>query len=98
MNEISRWITNEEWKIENQRTNIEVGDVLLTIVGSIGRSAVVQNNNHFALQRSVAVIKPCLINPLYLMHIVQSPQIQNGSLTIVKGQLKKEYILMHFLL
>ena len=60
MNEISRWITNEEWKIENQRTNIEVGDVLLTIVGSIGRSAVVQNNNHFALQRSVAVIKPCL--------------------------------------
>lgn len=48
MNEISRWITNEEWKIENQRTNIEVGDVLLTIVGSIGRSAVVQNNNHFA--------------------------------------------------
>ena len=24
MNEISRWITNEEWKIENQRTNIEV--------------------------------------------------------------------------
>ena len=63
MNEISRWITNEEWKIENQRTNIEVGDVLLTIVGSIGRSAVVQNNNHFALQRSVAVIKPYLINP-----------------------------------
>ena len=60
MNEISRWITNEEWKIENQRTNIEVGDVLLTIVGSIGRSAVVQNSNHFALQRSVAVIKPCL--------------------------------------
>lgn len=58
MNEISRWITNEEWKIENQRTNIEVGDVLLTIVGSIGRSAVVQNSNHFALQRSVAVIKP----------------------------------------
>ena len=49
MNEISRWITNEEWKIENQRTNIEVGDVLLTIVGSIGRSAVVQNNNHFLL-------------------------------------------------
>ena len=47
MNEISRWITNEEWKIENQRTNIEVGDVLLTIVGSIGRSAVVQEQRPF---------------------------------------------------
>ena len=89
MNEISRWITNEEWKIENQRTNIEVGDVLLTIVGSIGRSAVVQNNNHFALQRSVAVIKPCLINPLYLMHIVQSPQIQKWLTDNSKGTAQK---------
>ena len=89
MNEISRWITNEEWKIENKRTNIEVGDVLLTIVGSIGRSAVVQNNNHFALQRSVAVIKPCLINPLYLMHIVQSPQIQKWLTDNSKGTAQK---------
>ena len=89
MNEISRWITNEEWKIENQRTNIEVGDVLLTIVGSIGRSAVVQNNNHFALQRSVAVIKPCLINPLYLMHIIQSPQIQKWLTDNSKGTAQK---------
>ena len=89
MNEISRWITNEEWKIENKRTNIEVGDVLLTIVGSIGRSAVVQNNNHFALQRSVAVIKPCLINPLYLMHIFQSPQIQKWLTDNSKGTAQK---------
>ena len=89
MNEISRCITNKEWKIENQRTNIEVGDVLLTIVGSIGRSAVVQNSNHFALQRSVAVIKPCLINPLYLMHIVQSPQIQKWLTDNSKGTAQK---------
>lgn len=70
-------------------TYIEVGDVLLTIVGSIGRSAVVQNNNHFALQRSVAVIKPCLINPLYLMHIVQSPQIQKWLTDNSKGTAQK---------
>ena len=88
-NEISRWITNEEWEIENQRTNIEIGDVLLTIVGSIGRSAVVQNNYHFALQRSVAVIKPCLINPLYLMYIVQSPQIQKWLTDNSKGTAQK---------
>lgn len=62
---------------------------MLTIVGSIGRSAVVQNNNHFALQRSVAVIKPCLINPLYLMHIVQSPQIQKWLTDNSKGTAQK---------
>ena len=72
----TRWITNEEWEVENQRTNIEMGDVLLTIVGSIGRSAVVETKENFALQRSVAVIKPCFISPFYLMRIFQAPQIK----------------------
>ena len=89
INEASRWITNEEWESENQRTHIELGDVLLTIVGSIGRSAVVQNDKHFALQRSVAIIKPCLINPLYLMHIVQTPQIQKWLNDNSKGTAQK---------
>ena len=85
----SRWITNEEWIIENQRTHIELGDVLLTIVGTIGRSAVVQTDKNFALQRSVAVIKPCLINSFYLMHIVQAPQIQKWLLDNSKGTAQK---------
>ena len=71
---------------------------MLTIVGSIGRSAIVQTDKHFALQRSVAVIKPCLINSLYLMYILQAPQIQNGSMIIVKEQRKQESILICFLM
>ena len=85
----SRWITNEEWIIENQRTHIEFGDVLLTIVGTIGRSAVVQTDKKFALQRSVAVIKPCLINAFFLMHICQAPQIQKWLLDNSKGTAQK---------
>ena len=89
INDVSRWITNEEWEVENQRTHIEVGDVLLTIVGSIGRSAIVQTDKHFALQRSVAVIKPCLINSLYLMYILQAPQIQKWLNDNSKGTAQK---------
>ncbi len=89
INNALRWITNEEWEIENQRTDIEIGDVLLTIVGSIGRSAVVETNEHFALQRSVAVIKPCLISPFYLMRIFQAPQIQKWINDNSKGTAQK---------
>ncbi len=85
----TRWITNKEWEIENQRTNIEMGDVLLTIVGSIGRSAVVETKEHFALQRSVAVIKPCFIIPFYLMHIFQAPQIKKWLNDNSKGTAQK---------
>lgn len=54
----SRWVTEEQWKLEDKKIHIERGDVLLTIVGTIGRTAVVGNFERFMLQRSVCVIKP----------------------------------------
>ena len=85
----TRWLTKAEWEIENQRTNIEFGDVLLTIVGSLGRSAVVETNESFALQRSVAVLKPCIVCSEYLMYALQSPYIQNCFNDNSKGTAQK---------
>ena len=81
----TRWITHQEWEIENKRTKIDIGDVLLTIVGTIGRTAIVKDPQHFALQRSVAVIKPCLINSEYLMFVLQSPTIYEWLIDNAKG-------------
>ncbi len=54
----SRFVSVEDFEIENRRTKVEYGDVLLTIVGSLGRPAVVpQDAPKFVLQRSVAVIR-----------------------------------------
>ena len=84
-NSATRWITEEEWTLENKRTNIENGDVLLTIVGSIGRTAIVTDSIKFALQRSVAVIKPCMINSGFLMYTLQSPMINEWLISNAKG-------------
>ena len=81
----TRWITEEEWIIENARTKIEVGDVLITIVGTIGRTAVVYDTTRFALQRSVAVIKPHMIDSKYLMYVLQAPMIIDWLNTNAKG-------------
>ena len=81
----TRWMTEEEWEQENKRTNLECGDVLITIVGTIGRTAIISNEMHFALQRSVAVIKPCLINSKYLMYSLQSPMIKEWLNQNAKG-------------
>ena len=84
-NSATRWITEEEWILENKRTNIENGDVLLTIVGSIGRTAIVTDSTKFALQRSVAVIKPCMIDSGFLMYTLQSPTINEWLISNAKG-------------
>ncbi|MFN3882773.1 MAG: restriction endonuclease subunit S [Nitrincola lacisaponensis] len=53
----SRYLTLEDFVKEDARTKARSGDVLLTIVASLGRAAVVPPEApQFALQRSVAVI------------------------------------------
>src|SRR5574344_2813980 len=52
-----RYLSEKDFNQENQRTNIIKNDILLTIVGSIGRCAKVNTDKNFTLQRSVAVIK-----------------------------------------
>lgn len=66
-----RYLTAEQFKQEDRRTGIAPGDVLLTIVGTVGRSAVVPTNApRIVLQRSVAVIRPGreIVEPRFLMY------------------------------
>ena len=70
-----RFLTDEQFDIENKRTNVRSGDLLMTIVGTVGRVAVVPEMlAGICLQRSVAVIKPnpTIINNRYLMYQLQS--------------------------
>ena len=69
-----RFLSQKDFEREHKRTNIAVGDVLLTIVGTVGRTAVVDEDMPaFALQRSVAVLHPkndvCL--PRFLMYALR---------------------------
>lgn len=90
---VQRWITQEEYEQENKRTDIEPNDILLTIVGTLGRSAVV-NQEKFALQRSVAVLKvKQYINPFFLKLFLDTPYIQNFLLMHAKGTAQKGFYL-----
>lgn len=69
-----RYLTEEDFVFENKRTAIKIGDLLLTIVGTVGRVAVVPSlDNEICLQRSVAVLKPKhgLVESRFLMYQLQ---------------------------
>ncbi len=85
-----RFITEEGFELEHRRTNIEADDVLLTIVGTIGRTCVVPKNApKFTLQRSVAVIKPIEIDPKYICYQLQSSRVQHYLHKNSKGTAQK---------
>ena len=84
-----RFITEENFLREYKRTPIEANDILLTIVGSIGQSAVVPDDiKDFTLQRSVALIKP-LINSYYLKYYLDAPKAQQYFKTKARGTAQK---------
>ena len=65
-----RFLTKEEFDLENKRTNVKKGDILLTIVGTIGRCCVFLEDEPVVFQRSVAVLKPnvSLVYSRFLMY------------------------------
>ena len=69
-----RYLSDEDFQTENKRTNAKQGDVLLTIVGTIGRTCVLTGKEgNITFQRSVAVLKPSeVINSYYLMYCLWS--------------------------
>lgn len=76
-----RYLSKKDFETENKRTNISVNDLLVTIVGTIGRVAIVPDNlRNICAQRSVAVLKPKsdIVNSRFLMYYLQHmrPQLE----------------------
>lgn len=85
-----RFITKSDFDREAERTKMSPGDVLLTIVGTIGRSAIVSSGTKaFTLQRSVAVLTPVGIYQKFLMYFFQSPFGQEYFNKNAKGTAQK---------
>ena len=53
-----RKISEDEFNQIHTKFTLENGDILLTIVGSIGESAILENAGKFTFQRSVAFLRP----------------------------------------
>jgi type I restriction enzyme S subunit len=85
-----RLISENDFMREHARSRVSPGDVLLTIVGTIGRSAVVPAGmREITLQRSVAVITPRGLISKYLMYQLQAPFIQRHFAAYARGTAQK---------
>ena len=73
--ESPRYLSSVDFESENKRTQVTSGDLLMTIVGTIGKVAIVSEDMPpFCVQRSVAVIKSKhnIIYNRFLMYQLQS--------------------------
>lgn len=86
-----KFISEETYAELIKRTPIEMGDVLLSTVGSYGHPAVVKSNKPFCFQRHIAYLKPNkeVVNSEYLHGAILSVDVQKQIEERVKGIAQK---------
>jgi len=73
-----RRISESEYEKIHSNFTLEKEDILLTIVGSIGETAILKDNYRITFQRSVAYLRPTAdVKPVFLYSELQSPKFQN---------------------
>ena len=83
-----RFVTNLQFEKEDKRTHIRRGDILFTIVGSLGNAAIVETDKMFTAQRSVAIINSDLPSK-YLYYSLISKMFQEQIFNNAKGTTQK---------
>jgi len=86
-----KYITQETYDELIKRTPIEIGDILLSTVGSYGHPAVVESDRKFLFQRHIAYLKPKkeIVDSNYLHGALLSPGAQRQIEEGVKGIAQK---------
>ena len=86
-----KFITEETYFELSKRTPIEIGDLLLSTVGSYGHPAIVKENRKFSFQRHIAFLKPdySQINSVFLHTAILSPNVQEQIESLVLGVAQK---------
>jgi type I restriction enzyme S subunit len=82
-----RYTSPDEYRAFAKRVAIQPGDLLLTIVGTIGRAAIVDEVLPAVFQRSVSIIRPSKdrIDPRYMLHVTQSAQFKRQLVSATNG-------------
>lgn len=70
------YVDKEEYDIISRRCNPVLGDILISCSGTVGRIAVIKDNNKYVMVRSAAVAKPLFVISDYLLYTLQSPELQ----------------------
>lgn len=87
-----RYLSKEVFEEENKRTHLEVNDVLLTIVGTIGRTCVYRGGHNICFQRSVSVITP-MIDSMFLKYVLDDSYYQKYMTDNATGTAQKGFYL-----
>ena len=96
--ETTKYISQEDYETLIARTPIEVGDILVSAVGSFGHPAIVKDEQPFCFQRHIAYLKPMhtKIDSAFLHAALLSDESQRYMDKVAKGAAQRTVTLKSF--
>ena len=70
------YVDSTEFSRISPRCNPKSGDILISCSGSVGRCALVCDDNKYVMVRSAAMVSPMIVNSRYIMFTLQANIIQ----------------------
>ena len=84
-----QYISDEDFEAINKRSKVDINDILMGMIGTIGNLALIRTEPDFAI-KNVALIKDTKqVSYLYLYHYLQSPSAERQLLSGLDGGTQK---------
>ena len=84
-----QYISDEDFEAINKRSKVDVNDILMGMIGTIGNLALIRTEPDFAI-KNVALIKDTKqVSYMYLYHYLQSPNTESQLLSGLDGGTQK---------
>ena len=87
----TKYVPNDYYNNLASKRKPQVGDVLYTVVGSIGIPVFIDFEKEFTFQRHIAILrfKSELVNPKYAFHFIRSSKFFNKANSVAMGAAQK---------
>lgn len=91
----TKFVSKEDFALMKRRCHPQMGDILLSKVGTTGVPAIVDTKQEFGLFVSVALIKPKkdLVQNVFLWYLLQTPLVQKQAKDNTRGIGNKNWVL-----
>lgn len=83
------FISKEDYEFINKRSNVDTGDILFGMIGTIGNPVIVGQNPNFAIKNVALIKEQNILKNSFLIHYLNSPIIKRQFHKINDGGTQK---------
>lgn len=84
-----KYISKEDFDQINQRSKVDVGDILFAMIGTIGNPVVIEDEPNYAIKNVALFKNKGKVNPYYIKYYLESREVRDKMQKEAKGTTQK---------